>query len=114
MLTAVSDSTVSEPATVAVTFTERFDTPSAIEVWAPWAPPSASTDKPTAAVSESLRVSGAELTVSPAVVVEPAIDKASASATTLSSTVVRVKVPDPDDPPAAIVTSNESWPDGIE
>ena len=113
-LTVVSDSTVAPPAAVAVTVTERFDIPSASEVCAPWVPPSASTDKSMVAASESPIVNDAEPTVSPAAEVEPVIDKASASAATLSSTVVRVKVPDPDDPPAAIVASNESWPDGIE
>ena len=56
--------------------------------------------------------SEAELTVKPEA--EPVIDNASASAAALSVLVVSVNVPDPDDAPAAIVTSNESWPDGIE
>ena len=70
--------------------------------------PSASTDRSTAAASESPIVSEADETVSPAVVVEPVIDSASASAAALSSKVLSVNVPDPDDPPAAIVTSNVS------
>ena len=74
--------------------------------------PSASTDKSMAAASESPIVNDAPLTVKPEA--EPVIDNASASAATLSSKVLSVKVPDPDDPPAAIVTSNVSWPDGIE
>ena len=43
----------------------------------------------------------------------PVIDRASASAVTLSVLVVNVKVPDPDDDPAAIVTSNDSSPAGM-
>ena len=74
--------------------------------------PSASTDKSTAAASESPIVNEAELTVKPEA--EPAIDNASDSAAVLSSKVLSVNVPDPDEPPAAIVTSNVSWPDGIE
>ena len=70
--------------------------------------PSASTDRSTVAASESPIVNEAEETVSPAVVVEPVIDRASASAAALSSKVLSVNVPDPDDPPAAIVTSNVS------
>ena len=72
--------------------------------------PSASTDKsmaPPPPIS-----SEAELTVKPEA--EPVIDNASASAATLSVLVVSVNVPDPDEAPAAIVTSNVSWPDGIE
>ena len=65
--------------------------------------PSASTDRsmvPTPPMS-----SEAGLTVNPEA--EPVIDNASASAATLSVLVVSVNVPDPDDAPAAIVTSNE-------
>ena len=59
-------------------------------------------------------MSDAELTASPAAAVLPVIERASVSAVTLSFTVFRVKVPDPEEAPAAIVMSNDSWPDGIE
>ena len=110
--TVVSASTEAPPATVAVTFTERPDTPSASEVCGPGVLPSASTDKSTVAASESPIVNDAELTVKPEA--EPVIDNASASPAALSSAVLSVNVPDPDDAPAAIVTSKVSWPDGIE
>ena len=83
-----------------------------MEVWAPGVPPSASTDRSTVA-SESPIVNDAELTVSPDMVEEPLIDSASASADTLSSAVDSVKVPDPDDDPAAITTSKVSPPAGM-
>ena len=107
-LTAAADSTAAPPDTAAVTVTDRFDIPSAIEVCAPWVPPSASTDKPMVAASESPIVSEALLTVTPAAVVEPVTERASASAVTLSSRVLSVKVCEADDPPAGIVISNES------
>ena len=66
--------------------------------------PSASTDRPM--LPEPVIVNEAELTVNPEA--EPPTDNASASPTTLSVLVVRVNVPDPDDAPAAIVTSNVS------
>ena len=55
---------------------------------------------------EPVIVNEAPLTVKPEA--EPPTDNASASPTTLSERVVRVNVPYPDDPPAAIVTSNVS------
>ena len=106
----VSASTVPPPATVAVTVTVRSSTPSAIEVWTPEVPPSASTDRST--VLESTMVSVAALTVKPEA--EPVIDNASSSATLVSVLAVRVNVPDADDPSAAMVTSKASWPEGIE
>ena len=57
-------------------------------------------------------VSFAPLTVKPAAA--PPTARASVSAATASALVVRGKVPDLDPVPAAITTSNESWPDGIE
>ena len=45
---------------------------------------------------------------------EPVIDRASDSPAKSSSVVDRENVPDTDDPPAAIVTSNVSCPAGIE
>ena len=45
---------------------------------------------------------------------EPVIDNTSVSAATLSVLVVKVNVPDPEEEPAAIVTSNDSSPEGIE
>ena len=107
----VSPSTVA-PLTAAVTVTDRFDTPSPIEVWAPWVPPSASTDRAT--VPESPIVNDAELIVKPDAEVVPVIDRASASAVTLSVLVVIVNVPEPLDEPSAIVISNDSSPAGIE
>ena len=111
-LTVAAFSTVPPPDTAAVTVTDRFDTPSSMEVWAPPVPPSASTDRTTVPVSEI--VNDAPLTVNPSPAAAPVIDRASVSAATLSERVVNVNVPDPDDDPAEIVTSNESWPDGIE
>ena len=66
------------------------------------------------AVSESVISSEAEVIVSPAAAAEPLIDRASASPTTLSSVVDSVKVPDAEDPPAAMTTSKSSSPCGIE
>ena len=92
-LTAVSASTVSDPAAVAVTFTDRLVTPSPIEVWAPWVPLSASTDRSTVGASESPIVNGVDpLKVRPAREADPPTDKASDSPVTLSSVVLRVKV----------------------
>ena len=101
-------STVSEPATAAVTFTVWPDMPSASLSWSPESTPSTSTVRSMTAASESLIVSDAGLTVRPAAAVEPLIERASVSAVTLSSAVDRVNVPDPDDDPARIVTSKES------
>ena len=65
-------------------------------------------------VSPSMMVRDAGVTVTPAAETDPVISSASASPAASSSVVDRVKVPDPADPPAAIVTSKASWPDGIE
>ena len=102
--TVMSVSAVPPPDTAAVTVTVRLDTPSAIEVWAPSVPLSASTDRST--VPESSIVNDAPLTVKPEAV--PPTARASASDTTASVLVVSVKVPDFDPVPAAIVISNES------
>ena len=55
----------------------------------------------------------AALIVKPTTEVEPVIDNASASAAKRSVLVVIVKVPDPDDDPAAITTSKVSSPAGM-
>ena len=92
-LTVVSSSTVSDPATVAVTFTDRLVAPSPTEVWSPETLLSASTDRSTVGASESLIVSDVDpLNVRPAREADPPTDRASDSPVTLSSTVVRVKV----------------------
>ena len=57
-------------------------------------------------------VKDAPFTVNPEA--EPPTDRTSASDITVSVLAVNVNVPDPDDAPAAIVTSNDSWPAGIE
>ena len=108
--TVVSDSTVPPPDTAAATVTDRADTPSAIEVWPPCAPLSASTDR--SMVPASAIVNEAPFTVNPEAVPETA--NTSTSEITASVLVVNVKVPDPDDAPAAIVTSKVSPPEGIE
>ena len=59
-------------------------------------------------VSESPITSGAGRTVRPGKTLEPLIVNASVSAITSSSAVDRANVPDPDEAPAAIVTSKES------
>ena len=65
-------------------------------------------------MSASSISSGAELIARPEKELEPLIDRASVSANTLSSTVDSGNVPDPDEPPAEIVTAKVSWPAGIE
>ena len=104
---------VVEPANVAVTFTDLADTPSAIEVWTPEAL-SASTDRSIAGtLSPSVIVNDVRVTET-AAETEPVMSNASDSPAALSSTVVSVNVPDPDDAPAAITTSKVSSPAGIE
>ena len=110
--TVAAASTVNEPA-AAATFTERADTPSPTEVWAPCVLPSASTDRSITRTSSSATVSDALVTDTPAAEAVPVMSKASASAAVLSSVVERVNVPDPDPAPAAIVTSKVSSPGGI-
>ena len=108
--TVVSASTVPPPAAAAVTVTDRFDIPSAIEVCAPWVPPSASTDRsmvPAPVISME-----APLTVTPGA--EPPTARASTSDITVSVLAVSVNVPDFDPVPAAMTRSNVSWPAGIE
>ena len=63
--------------------------------------------------SESVISSDAEPTVSPSAAADPPIDNESVSPAASSSAVDRVKVPDFDPVPAAIVTSKVSWPEGI-
>ena len=106
----MSDSTVLPPGTLAVTVTVRPAIPSPIKSWSPAVPLSASTDRST--VFESTMVSDAPLTVNPGAA--PLMFKASVSDTTLSVLTVKVNVPDPDPAPAAIVTSKDSSPAGIE
>ena len=100
----VSDSTVPPPDTEAVTVTCRADTPSPIEVCAPFASGSASTDR--SIVPESVIVNDAPLTVNPGAA--PPTASASVSATTESVLVVSGNAPDFDPVPAAITTSKES------
>ena len=104
--TAVSASTVREPAAAAVTDTDREDTPSSMEVCAPSVPPSASTDRSITNASPSLIVRDAPLTATPGAVVEPAIDKASDSPAASSSTVFTTNTPDLLPAPAAMIRSN--------
>ena len=106
----VSVSAVPPPGTAAVTFTDRFDTPSATAVCAPSAPASVSTDR--SMVPESVIVNEAPLTVTPGA--EPPTAKASTSDITESVLVVSVNVPDFDPVPAAMTRSNVLWPAEIE
>ena len=106
----VSASSAAPPDTAAVTFTDRLEIPSPIEDWTPWTLPSASTDKTM--VPTSVIANDAPFTVNPEA--DPETANTSTSEITASVLVVNVKVPDPDDAPAAIVTSNVSCPAGIE
>ena len=56
----------------------------------------------------------AAFTATPAAVTEPVIASASVSPDASSSVVDRVKVPEPDEPPAAISMPKVSSPSGIE
>ena len=108
-MTVVSAARVVEPASAAATVTVRPDIPSPSEVWAPWVPPSASTERSmtVGAPSPSSIDNEALFTVTPAADAEPVIFNASVSPATSSSVVERVNVPDFDPVPAAIVISNE-------
>ena len=107
--TVVSDARVVEPASVAATVTVRPDIPSPSEVWAPPVLPSASTERSMTVGAPSPSSIGSEalFTVNPAAEAVPVIFNASVSPATSSSVVERVKVPDFDPVPAAIVTSND-------
>ena len=104
--TAVAASTVRESAAAAVTDTVREDTPSSMEVCAPSVPPSASTDRSIDNASPSLIARDAPLIETPAAVVEPVIDRASASPAVSSSAVFRTNTPDLLPAPAAMTRSN--------
>ena len=66
------------------------------------------------AVSPSMMVRDAGFTSTPGAETDPVIFSASVSPAASSSVVDKVKVPDPEEPPAAIVTSKVSSPVGIE